>query len=50
MTCFVSRWFGLVNSVEQFSTVMRDQLDFRIEAGHLSRFRANFQNDDRYPM
>eukprot|EP01134_Creolimax_fragrantissima_P002336 CFRG2336T1 len=37
------KWFGLVNSVNQFAKVMRQQLDLSIEANNLRRFRHNFE-------
>lgn len=33
---------SLADSVQQFSQLMLDQLDMRLEAAHLSRFRRNF--------
>lgn len=36
-------WLSLPDEVEQFSILMRLQLDLRIEALNLAKFRANFQ-------
>ena len=37
-------WLSLPDEVEQFGEMMRLQLDLRIEAANLSRFRKNFQD------
>lgn len=37
-------WFSFPNEVEQFSGMMRLQMDLRIEAANLKRFRSNFRD------
>ncbi|KAK6464245.1 putative ABC1 family protein, mitochondrial precursor [Scheffersomyces coipomensis] len=37
-------WLSLPEEVEQFSVLMRLQLDLRIEAMNLTKFRSNFKN------
>lgn len=37
-------WFSFPDEVDQFSGMMRLQLDLRIEAANLKRFRSNFRD------
>ena len=37
-------WLSLPDEVEQFSILMRLQLDLRIEALNLAKFRENFKS------